>query len=46
LITHAVEQSKQALQVPPGAEMAWNDKCARHAAAVYLFAPSMRCDVR
>lgn len=41
LITHAVEQSKQALQVPPGAEMARNDQCARHEAAVY---PSVRFD--
>jgi hypothetical protein len=25
LIAHAVEQSKQALQVPPGADVAWDD---------------------
>lgn len=30
LIAHAVKQSKQALQVPLGADMAWNDQCARH----------------
>lgn len=35
LITHAVEQSKQALQVPPGADVARNDQGARHEAAVY-----------
>jgi len=30
LVTHAVEQPKQALQVPPGANMARNDQSARH----------------
>ena len=28
LVTHAVEQSKQAVQVPPGADVARNDQCA------------------
>ena len=35
LVAHAVEQPKQALEVPLGADMARNDQCARHDASVY-----------
>lgn len=35
LSSHAVEKPKQALQVPPVADVARNDECACHKSAVY-----------
>lgn len=45
LNAHAVEQSKQALQVPPGANVAGNDQCTHHGVRTlrsFAFASSSR----